>query len=120
MAPTGEGAIGQAKAQAQAIKQAENQTQLDDPLAERRSATPMTDTAGALHQESQISDEVPEEYSAPPQLTDERYQADPERWIEDIRQRWLSGRRDEAIRQLVAFRHVHPQYPLPEDLALMH
>ena len=80
----------------------------------------MTDTAGALHQESQISDEVPEEYSAPPQLTDERYQADPERWIEDIRQRWLSGRRDEAIRQLVAFRHVHPQYPLPEDLALMH
>ena len=120
MAPTGEGAIGQAQAQAQAKKQAENQPQLDDPLAERRPAIPMADTAGALHQKSRISDEVPEEYSAPPQLTDERYLANPERWIEDIRQSWSSGRRDEAIRQLAAFRHVHPQYPLPEDLALMH
>ena len=120
MAPTGEGAIGQAQVKAQAKKQAENQPQLDDPLAERRPAIPMADTAGALHQKSRISDEVPEEYSAPPQLTDERYLANPERWIEDIRQSWSSGRRDEAIRQLVAFRHVHPQYPLPEDLALMH
>ena len=120
MAPTGEGAIGQAQVKAQAKKQAENQLQLDDPLAERRTAMPMTDTAGALHQKSQISDEVPQEYSAPPRLTDERYQADPERWIKDIRQRWSSGQREEAIRQLAAFRHVHPQYPLPEDLALMH
>ena len=120
MAPTGDGAIGQAQVKAQAKKQAENQLQLDDPLAERRTAMPMTDTAGALHQKSQISDEVPQEYSAPPRLTDERYQADPERWIKDIRQRWSSGQREEAIRQLAAFRHVHPQYPLPEDLALMH
>ena len=136
MGLTGDGAIGQAKAQAQAQakKQAENQAPLDDPLAERRSVTPMIDTAGALHQKSQISDEVPQEYSEPPQLTDEvpqgfgelpqltdeSYQADPERWIEDIRQRWSSGRRDEAIRQLAAFRHVHPQYPLPEDLAFIH
>jgi hypothetical protein len=155
MAPTGDGAIGQAnsheaaghtpdheghsrdfhaKAQAQAKKQAENQPQLDDPLAKRRSAMPMTDTAGALHQKSQTSDEVPQEYSEPPQLTDEvpqgfgelpqltdeSYQANPERWIEDIRQSWSSGQRDEAIRQLAAFRHAHPQYPLPEDLAFMH
>ena len=81
---------------------------------------PITDTAGALHQKSQISNEVPEEYSELPQLTDESYLANPEHWIEDIRQSWSSGRRDEAIRQLATFRQVHPQYPLPEDLALMH
>ncbi|MGB8144549.1 MAG: hypothetical protein WCF05_05150 [Chromatiaceae bacterium] len=43
-------------------------------------------------------------------------QADPERWIEDIRQSWSSGQHMEAIRQLATFRQVHPQYPLPEDL----
>ena len=67
-----------------------------------------------------LTDEVPQGFGEFPQLTDESYQADPERWIEDIRQRWSSGRRDEAIRQLAAFRHVHPQYPLPEDLAFIH
>ena len=55
-----------------------------------------------------------------PQVTAEMSQADPERWLEDIRQSWSSGQREEAIRQLAAFRHVHPQYPLPEDLAFIH
>lgn len=55
-----------------------------------------------------------------PELTDESYRADPERWLEDIRRSWSSGQREAAIRQLAAFRYVHPQYPLPEDLALIH
>ena len=115
---TGDGAIGQAKAQAK--KRAENQAQLDDSLDERRPTMPMADTAGALHQKSQIIDVVPQGVGELPRLTDESYQADPERWLEDIRQSWSSGQREEAIRQLAAFRHVHPQYPLPEDLAFIH
>ena len=118
MAPTGEGAIGQAKGQEK--KQAENQTQLDDPLDVRRPAMPMADSAGDRRQKSQIIDVVPQGVGEFPRLTDESYQADPERWLEDIRQSWSSGQREEAIRQLAAFRHVHPQYPLPEDLAFIH
>ena len=76
-----------------------NQAQDD----ERRSAMPTADRAGDLHPKSRIADEMP--------------QADPERWIEAIRQSWSSGQHSEAIRQLATFRQVHPQYPLPEDLA---
>ena len=76
-----------------------NQAQGD----ERRSAMPMADRAGDLHPKSRIADEMP--------------QADPERWIETISQSWSSGQHTEAIRQLATFRQVHPQYPLPEDLA---
>jgi hypothetical protein len=76
-----------------------NQAQGD----ERRSAMPMADRAGDLHPKSRIADEMP--------------QADPERWLEAIRQRWSSGQETEALRQLATFRQVHPQYPLPEDLA---
>ncbi len=76
-----------------------NQAQVD----ERRSAMPTADRAGDLHPKSRIADEMP--------------QADPERWIEAIRQSWSSGQHTEAIRQLATFRQVHPQYPLPEDLA---
>ena len=115
---TGDGAIGQAKAQAK--KRAENQAQLDDPLDERRQAMPMADSAGDRRQKSQITDVVPQGFGELPELTDESYLADPERWIEDIRQSWSSGQRDEAIRQLAAFRHFHPHYPLPEDLAFIH
>ena len=118
MEPTGDGAIGPAKAQAK--KPAENQAQLDDLHDERRPSLPMADMAGALHQQSQITDVVPQGVGERPWLTAESYQADPERWLEDIRQSWSSGRRDEAIRQLAAFRLVHPQYPLPEDLAFIH
>jgi hypothetical protein len=81
---------------------------------------PMADSAGALRQKSQITDVVPQGIGELPELTDESYQADPERWLEDIRQSWSSGQRDEAIRQLAAFRQVYPQYPLPEDLAFIH
>ena len=115
---TGDGAIGPAKGQAK--KPTENQAQLDDPLDERRPALPMADTAGALHQKSQIIDVVPQGVGERPRLTAESYQVDPERWLEDIRQSWSSGQREEAIRQLAAFRQVHPQYPLPEDLAFIH
>ena len=76
-----------------------NQAQSD----ERRSAMPMADRAGDLHPRARIADEMP--------------QVDPERWIEAIRQRWSSGQETEALRQLATFRQVHPQYPLPEDLA---
>ena len=50
-------------------------------------------------------------------VIDEGPQADPERWLAVIRQQWSSGQRAEAIRQLTAFRQVHPRYPLPADLA---
>ncbi len=76
-----------------------NQAQGD----ERRSAMPMADRAGDLHPKARIADEMP--------------QVDPERWLEAIRQRWSSGQETEALRQLATFRQVHPQYPLPEDLA---
>ena len=76
-----------------------NQAQGD----ERRSAMPMANRAGDLHPKARIAAEMP--------------QADPERWIEAIRQSWSSGQQTEAIRQLATFRQVHPQYPLPEDLA---
>lgn len=112
--PTVDGAIGQTKVQAK------NQAETQAPLDDRRPAMPMADTAGAPHQKSQIIDVVPQVVGEPPHLTDERYQADPERWLEDIRQNWSSGQREEAIRQLAAFRQVHPQYPLPEDLAFIH
>ena len=80
----------------------------------------MADMAGALHQKSQITDVVPQGFAELSELIDESYLADPERWIEDIRQSWSSGQREAAIRQLAAFRHFHPQYPLPEDLAFIH
>lgn len=76
-----------------------NQAQGD----ERRSAMPMADRAGDLHPKARIADEMP--------------QVDPERWLEAIRQLWSSGQETEALRQLATFRQVHPQYPLPEDLA---
>ena len=115
---TGDGAIGQAKGQEK--KPAENQTQLDDPLDVRRPAMPMADSAGDRRQKSQITDVVPQGFAELSELIDESYLADPERWIEDIRQSWSSGQREAAIRQLAAFRHFHPQYPLPEDLAFIH
>jgi hypothetical protein len=90
----------------QAQDQAENQPKDN----ERRPANPKTDRDGDSHLKSHITDEMP-------QVIDEMPQADPERWLEDIRQMWSSGQRAEAIRQLTAFRQVHPQYPLPEDLA---
>ncbi|MGB4336938.1 MAG: hypothetical protein WBJ41_19065 [Chromatiaceae bacterium] len=64
---------------------------------------PMADRAGDLQPKARVADEMP--------------QADPERWIEAIRQRWSNGQQTEAIRQLATFRQVHPQHPLPEDLA---
>lgn len=76
-----------------------NQAQSD----ERRSAMPMADRAGDLHPKARIADEMP--------------QADPERWLEAIRQLWSSGQETEALRQLATFRQIHPQYSLPEDLA---
>jgi hypothetical protein len=77
----------------------------------------MADRAGDFHLKSQITHELPQVPGGMPQATDETPQADPERWLAVIRQRWSSGQRAEAIRQLTAFRQIHPRYPVPEDLA---
>lgn len=108
--PAGEVAAKQAAEAASGLSAAARLSRVPSPASanqaqgdERRSAMPMADRAGDLHPKSRIADEMP--------------QADPERWIEDIRQSWSSGQHTEAIRQLATFRQVHPQYPLPEDLA---
>lgn len=84
--------------------QAQSRDQTEDQLEaqERGPAMPITEGAGDMQLKSRISDEMP--------------QVAPERWLEDIRQKWSSGERAEAIRQLAAFRKVHPAYPLPKDL----
>jgi hypothetical protein len=40
----------------------------------------------------------------------------PEHWIADIRQMLEDGRRDDAIKNLAAFRKRYPDYKLPDDL----
>ena len=110
---------------------AQDQAENEPKDHERRPAIPMAEGAGGVHMKSQITHEVPQVLGGMPQVTgempqakddinlviDERPQADPERWLAVIRQQWSSGQRAEAIKQLTAFRQVHPRYPLPEDLA---
>jgi outer membrane protein assembly factor BamD (BamD/ComL family) len=40
----------------------------------------------------------------------------PEHWISDIQQMLKDGRRDDAIKNLEAFRKRYPDYKLPDDL----
>ena len=40
----------------------------------------------------------------------------PEHWIADIHKMLKDGRRDDAIRNLIAFRKHYPDYKLPDDL----
>ena len=40
----------------------------------------------------------------------------PEHWVSDIQKMLKDGRRDDAIRNLVAFRKRYPDYTLPDDL----
>lgn len=51
-----------------------------------------------------------QEATAPPR------DADPARWLEQIRRLRAAGQTTEAAAELARFRRVHPQYPLPDDL----
>lgn len=64
-----------------------------------------------------------EERAAPVQAPAQRSLADradrePAGWLEEIRRLLREGRESEAREQLAAFRRLHPEYRLPDDLRL--
>lgn len=59
---------------------------------------------------------APAREMAKPSAMDVEVNLYPEHWIADIRQMLDGGRRDDAIKNLAAFRKRYPDYKLPDDL----
>jgi Meckel syndrome type 1 protein len=59
---------------------------------------------------------APAREMAKPSAADVEANSYPEHWIVDIRQMLEDGRRDDAIKNLAAFRKRYPDYKLPDDL----